>query len=61
MNKRPAYIVGFLGAVVMTVMLRVLMEDDFGISPGSIAVDSLASAGILSLACAAGVLVKAKK
>ena len=37
MNKPLIYIVGFLGAVVTAVMLGILMEYDFGISPGSIA------------------------
>ena len=61
MNKPLMYIVGFVGAVVIAVMLGILMEDDFGISPGSIAEDSLASAGMLGLICLAGTYIKAKK
>ena len=61
MNKPLIYIVGFLGAVVMAVMLGILMEYDFGISPGSIAQDSLASAGMLGLICLAGTYMNAKK
>ena len=39
MNRPLMYIVGFLGAVVTAVMLGILMEYDFGISPRSIAHD----------------------
>jgi len=52
MNKGLVYVVGFLGAVITAVILHALAQDEFGISSQSIVVDSLASAGIISVACA---------
>ena len=56
MNKWLIYAVGFLGAVVAAQILLVLGQDVLDIAPEPIVVGSLASAGILSLACAASTL-----
>ena len=61
MNKATVYVIGVLTAVFVAVVLQVLAQDELGISQQPIVVGSLASAGILSLACAVGSLARARK
>ena len=61
MNKILVYVAGFLGAVFAAGVLHVLAQDELGISQQSIVFNSLSSAGILSVACVVGMLVKMKK
>ena len=60
MQRALTYIVGFLGAAVVAVMLYGLVQEELGISSELIAAGSLASAGILSVALV-GALINARK
>jgi hypothetical protein len=59
MNKALRYALGILGAVFAAVILEVLMHDEFNIAQNAIVLGSLASAGMLSLLCAASALISA--
>jgi hypothetical protein len=61
MKKGLVYVVGFLCAVIASVILHRLAQDQFGLSQESIVVGSLGSAGILSMACVVGTLMNTKK
>lgn len=56
MNKPLAHVGGIFCAVGAAVILYVLTQDVFYISSEAVAVGSLASAGILSMACVASAL-----
>jgi len=60
MSKALVYVGGFLGAVIVALILYVFVRDGLGIPRRSIVVDALASAGVLGLVCAVGAL-KARK
>jgi hypothetical protein len=61
MNKPVIYIGGFLGAAVAAIILLVIGQDVLDMSAEPIVIGSLASAGLLSLACAVSTWVKRNK
>ena len=57
MNRALVYLVGFIGAAFAAVVLLVLGQNVFDVSSESIVDNSLASADLLCIACAFGVLM----
>ena len=57
MNRALVYLVGFIGAAFTAVVLLVLGQNVFDVSSESIVDNSLASADLLCIACAFGVLM----
>jgi len=57
MKRALVYLVGFIGAAFAAVVLLVLGQNVFDVSSESIVDNSLASADLLCIACAFGVLM----